>query len=550
MPHPGLFRILTSSLLFGPLLAGEALPDPMAIAGRQALAALQALQPTLGLDHRTAFAVRRAAPDPLLGGVDVRVDQYWQGVRVMGGEAIVHLRDGHARAITNALKPLFTLDSRPTLTASEALALALADLAPRGPLARPPSTELVAVRMKLGPGKPVLREALAYRIHTELENGAAETAHTDFLIDAHTGAVAKRWDSLRAAARIGLGHSQYSGDVALNTNCTAHAYELRDLTRGEGGNTVMNLRHNTYGAAGAIFTSATNIWGDGRNYDGGPTGSPNGQTAAVDAAYGLQETWDYYKNVLGRDGIDGKGTATTLRLHYDTGYDNAFWSDGCFCMTFGDGDRFKSLEPLDVIGHEMSHGVCSATANLEYFGESGGLNEANSDIQGTMVEFYARGGHGSVIGERDGNWLLGEQLETPKHLRPIRYMYKPSKDGRSPDAWTCDLDELDVHRSSGPMNRCFFFLSHGASPVKDDDYYSRYLPQGMAGIGNDKAARIWYRAMASYLTSMDGYAEAREAAIAAARDLYGAGSREEGAVWNAFHGIRVGTTWPPPQPRP
>ena len=545
MPRSGLLVILASGLLSGPLPAA---PDQeaLAAAGAQALAALQALAPDLQLDPRTSFAVRRASPDPLLDGVDVRVDQYYQGVRVMGGEAIVHLRGGRPRAVTNALRPAFSLDPRPSITASEALALAMADLAPRGPLARPPSVELLVVRMPLGPGAPTRRDALVYRIHTALENGAEETAHTDFLVDAHTGAIAKRWDSLRSAAQVGTGLSQYSGQVALDTECTSHAFQLHDLTRGKGGNRVVNLDHGQSGLDAAIFTSATNAWGDGRNYDGGATTSPNGQTAAVDAAFGLQQTWDYYRDVYGRDGIDGKGTATTLRLHYSIGYDNAFWSDDCFCMTFGDGDRFKSLEPLDVIGHEVSHGVCSATANLEYFGESGGLNEANSDIQGTLVEFHARGGLGPRIGDQGGNWLVGEQLETRRHPAPIRYMYKPSKDGKSPDAWSCDLEGLNVHRSSGPMNRCFFFLSHGASPEWASDYGSRYLPHGMAGLGNDRAARIWYRAMTTYLTSMDGYMEARLACIDAARDLYGAGSREEAAVWNAFRGIKVGRPWRKP----
>jgi Zn-dependent metalloprotease len=547
MPRSGLFRPLPFFLIAGPLLASAPGAAALAAAGDQALAILQSLQPRAALGPSASFAVRQTVPDPVLGGVDVRVDQYHQGVRVMGGETIVHLREGRLRALTHPPARPFTLDARPSLTPSEALAMAVADLAPKGPFARPPSVQLVIARMQLGPGEPVLRDALVYRIHTELENGAAETAHTDFLIDAHTGAVAKRWNSLHTRAEVGVGRSQYSGRVALDTTCAGkHQYELRDSTRGKGGNTVVNLNHGTSDDQGSIYTSTRNTWGDGRNYDGGSTRSANGETAAVDAAYGLQETWDYYRKVLGRDGIDGKGTATTLRVHYDVGYDNAFWSDGCFCMTFGDGDHFKSLEAMDVIGHEVSHGVCAATANLEYFGESGGLNESNSDIMGTMVEFYARAGHDGVIGDRGANWLVGEQLETRQHPAPIRYMYKPSKDGRSPDAWNCNLADLNVHRSSGPMNRCFFFLSHGASADKTSDRYTTLLPKGMAGIGNDKAARIWYRAMTTYLTSLDGYAEARDASVAAARDLYGAGGREEAAVCNAFHGIKIGAPWQDP----
>jgi Zn-dependent metalloprotease len=539
MPLSSLIRTLAAGVLAFPLAAGAA-----ALTDTLALNAIQSLQPSLGLDRRDTFAVRQTTPDALLGGTDVRIDQYYQGVRVMGGEAIVHLRAGRVRAITNGLKRRFTLDAKPALTASEALAVAVADLAPRGAFARPPTCELVVARMKLGPGAPRLRDALVYRVLAELENGVQETVHAGYLVDAQTGAIAKKWNNLHTEAETIVGLSQYSGQVTLNTSATTAGHELRDSTRGQGGNVVEDLGHGTSDDGGRTYVSASGTWGDGNNYDGDSTTSANGETAAVDAAYGLQWTWDYYKNIHHRNGIDGKGTATTLRVHYDTHYDNAFWTDDCFCMTFGDGRRFKSMEAIDIMGHEMSHGVCSATANLDYFGESGGLNESNSDINGTMVEFYSRGDSLDRIGDRGGNWLMGEQVETPLFAHPLRYMYKPSKDGNSPDAWSEDLADLNVHNSSGPMNRCFFFMSHGAVADKSSDFYTSYLPKGMVGLGNDKSAHIWYRAMASYMTSGADYAEARRDAISAVKDLYGPGSCEEQAVWNAFHGINVGAPWP------
>ena len=209
----------------------------------------------------------------------------------------------------------------------------------------------------------------------------------------------------------------------------------------------------------------------------------------------------------GRNGIDGAGKATYNRVHYSSNYDNAFWSDGCFCMTYGDGRSFSVLTSLDVAGHEMTHGVTSRTANLTYSGESGGLNEAMSDIHGTMVEFYARGGGGATIGNTGGNWLIGEQL----NATPLRYMVKPSRDGASKDAWSTSLGSTDVHFSSGLMNRAFYFLSQGASKNSSDRSYSTYLTAGMTGIGNDKAARIAYRALATKMTASTNYAGARTA---------------------------------------
>jgi len=293
--------------------------------------------------------------------------------------------------------------------------------------------------------------------------------------------------------------------------------------------------------SGVIFTDDDNVWGDGANYNGGSTTSVNAQTAGVDAHYGAEITYDFYKNLFGRNGIDGTGKAVLNRVHYSTHYDNAFWDDTCFCMTYGDGSSYLSLEAPDVVGHEMSHGVCSTTANLTYSGEPGGLNEANSDMFGNMIELYARNRESlpATVANTDACWTVGEQLETSGVPTPLRYMYKPSLDGSSPDAWSSTLGNLDVHFSSGPANRMFFFLSQGASNSSGSNYYSKYTPAGFTGIGPEKAIRIWYRALTTYMTSTTNYAAARTAALHAASDLYGASGPEYAAVSNAFAAINL-----------
>ncbi len=545
-----------------------------------AVGQLMAQRTQLGLDANATFHLGLAHTDRL-GETHGHFQQMYKGVRVWGGDIITHTdREGSALPPTNALLRNITLNVTPSLGTDEILAIVHQDLNPKGDYVTAPTTELVVypeqtlVVRPHGPHhlddaevnaedvtRQVVRYTLAYHVHTALENGPEETAHTDYLINAQTGAILKKWSTLYTAAAVGTGNSQYSGTVQINTNSTSSGYELRDMTRGTGGtfgnNVVTNLNHATSGN-GTVYTNSTNTWGDGANYNGGSTTSANGQTAAVDAAYGIQATWDMYKNVLGRNGIDNTGQASYLRVHYSTSYDNAFWDDTCFCMTFGDGSQFKSLESVDVAGHEMSHGVCatSVPGGLTYSGESGGLNEANSDIFGTMVEFYDLGGgeaaHATTIPATGGNWTIGEQLETSSFPTPLRYMYKPSKDGSSPDAWSSTIKNLDVHYSSGPMNRCFYFMSQGASSTSSSDYYSSYTPNGFSGVGNDHATRIHYRALTTYYTSNETYANARTAEISAAKDLYGAGSPEEQAVWNAFAAINVGSAWsgttPPPPP--
>jgi hypothetical protein len=120
-------------------------------------------------------------------------------------------------------------------------------------------------------------------------------------------------------------------------------------------------------------------------------------------------------------------------------------------------------------------------------------------------------------------------------------MYKPSLDGLSPDQWYDGIGVMDVHFSSGPLNRMFYFLCEGASANSADPTYSPYLPGGMAGIGNDNAARIWYKTLTEYLSPDASYESARTAAIQAADDLYGKGSQEEAAVLSAFAAVNVGS---------
>ncbi len=532
---------------------------------------LAAKIPALGLNDQHAFAMKNHIGDEL-GQVHTRFQQSFNGVKVWGGEAIMHMdADGRELPMTDALMRNLHINTNPSMEPREALAVAHADIAPRGAYTEEPSAELVIYPQTVSVLAPharsksegdidasdierrVTRYILAYHVHATLLNGAEETRSQDYLINAHTGEILKSWDTLHTAAANGTGKSQWYGTVPLSTNTTASGFELRDMTRGIGGtfgnNVTTDLGKGTTGN-GTVYTDADNAWGDGLAF-AGTTTTANGQTAAVDGHRGLQATWDFYKNVFTRNGIDNTGKATYSRMHYSSNYDNAFWQDSCFCMTYGDGappSGSYGEADLDTAGHEMTHGVCAATANLTYSGESGGLNESNSDIFGTCVEFYVlgAGGIGSVVPDSPGSGAVTANYTMFENSwghagQALRYMYKPSLDGGSADAWSSTVGNLDVHYSSGPMNRCFYFMARGATTSGDTS--TTYLPSGMTGIGNDKAARIWYRTLTTKLTASSNYAAARTGAIAAAQELYGAGSAAEQAVWNAFHGINVGAAW-------
>lgn len=539
--------LLPACLLAAP--ADQARTEALVREARGHLAA-RAFQ--MGLGPHAGFAFRNLVSDAL-GEDHVRLEQTYKGVPVFEGEAIVHLRNGRVRAVTDDLVRGLALSVEPTVGRAEALAAAHAVLAPRGAYAYEPTATLVVAGLEPdGPGRAT-RYVLAYHVHTELENGAQETKHTDFLVDAHTGRILESWDTLRTTGATGTGQSQWYGTVNLSTNSTATGYELRDMTRGTGGtfgnNVTTNLLNGTSGT-GSIFTDADNAWGDGLQYNGTPGMSANAQTAGVDGHRGMQATWDFYLNAFSRDGIDDAGSATFSRMHYSSQYDNAFWSDSCFCMTYGDGQVGGSVgeADLDTAGHEMSHGVCSATANLQYRRESGGLNEANSDIFGTLVEFYTlNNSTGSLIPDSAGPGPITANYKLFENSwghggTPLRWMYKPSLDGRSPDFYSKTLGRLDVHYSSGVANHFFFLLAHGSQVDSLSGNIASPMTNGVTsitGIGNDKAGRIWYRALTTYMTKRTDYAGARVATLNAAADLYGAASTEYATVNTAWLAVNV-----------
>ncbi len=392
---------------------------------------------------------------------------------------------------------------------------------------------------------------LVYHIHTILENGIDPLAYTDYMVDAHSGVILKKWSTLMRADVRGNGQGKYNGAVTLFTNSNGSSFELKDMTRGTGNtfgaNAVTNMNKGTSGN-GTVFTDADNAWGDGATYvQSNATTSANGQTVGVDSAYGQQATWDMFKNLFGRNGMDGAGKATYIRVHYANATADAFYSDACYCVALGDaGGGLNDATSIQTVAHELGHSFCSGSSDLVYAaGETGGLCESNSDITAAAAYFYAKRMNAtgnalpSSAPQNDACWNLFSE-EGPA----LRYMTKPSKDGTSPNAWSSSLNSVEQHSSSGPNNRMFFFLTSGASSTSTSDYYSSYTPSGFQGIGPDKAYRIWYKAMTNYLTSSSKYAAARTACLNAATDLYGANTPEYYAVMNAYAAINVGTAAP------
>ncbi|MCX5531211.1 M4 family metallopeptidase [Streptomyces sp. NBC_00006] len=477
----------------------------------------------LGLGKQEKLVVRDVLQDKD-GTTHTRYERTYGGLPVLGGDLIVEAtKSGKANDVTKAAKADLknvdtTPDVKPATAETQALKLAKADGSKKTEADKAPRKVVW-----LGQGATKGQPTLAYEtvVGGLQHDGTPNQLHV--ITDASTGKKLHEWQAIET----GTGNTQYSGTVTLGTAQSGSSYTLNDTTRGA--HKTYNLNRGTSGT-GTLYSGADDVWGNGA--------ATNTETAAADAHYGAALTWDYYKNVQGRSGIRGDGVGAYSRVHYGNAYVNAFWDDSCFCMTYGDGtSNTHPLTSIDVAAHEMTHGVTSNTAGLNYSGESGGLNEATSDIFGSTVEFYAN--NSTDVGD----YLIGEKININGNGTPLRYMDKPSKDGASKDAWYSGIGGVDVHYSSGPANHFFYLLSEGSGTKTINGVtYNSPTSDGLpvTGIGRDKAALIWFKALSTKFTSTTNYAGARTGTLAAAGELYGTTSAEYKAVQDAWAGVAVG----------
>ncbi|MFF1701378.1 M4 family metallopeptidase [Streptomyces sp. NPDC058252] len=471
----------------------------------------------LGLGSREKLVVKDVAQDAD-GTTHTRYERTYSGLPVLGGDLVVHLRNGRSTVSEAAHAAVTVASAKPKVPAADAAAKALS-VGKKADIKRSEIDGAPRLVVWAAGSKPVL--AWESVVEGVQQDGTPSELHV--ITDATSGKLAMKYEDVQT----GTGTGQFSGTVPLGTTPSGSTYELVDGDRA--GHRTYDLNQGTSGT-GTLFTDDNDVWGDGTQSDR--------QTAGVDVAYGAAATWDYYKEVFGRNGIRNDGVAAYSRAHYGNNYVNAFWSDTCFCMTYGDGSgNAKPLTALDVAAHEMTHGVTSATAGLAYSGESGGLNEATSDIFAAAVEFHAD------LAADVPDYLVGEKIDIRGNGTPLRYMDKPSRDGVSRDYWDSSLGSIDVHYSSGPANHFFYLLSEGsgAKTVNGVSYDSpTYDGRPVTGIGIENAARVWYRALTTYMTSTTNYAGARAATLQAAADLFGAYSGTYLAVADAWAGINVG----------
>ncbi len=421
-----------------------------------------------------------ASQTDALNTTHVRMQQYFNGRRVYGAELILHARDnGNVYLVNGHFLSSKGVARRAKLSADEALARALRELgiSDFNVLSAP---ELTYV---LGQKNGVMRLAWRVLVQHETEKFAEDYIFADAL----TGAAA----AIHPTVHYAKSWSTYDAE---------------------------NGKPQSGKLPGTLLCTGNQTCGD---------------PVAQDAHDYASVTYDYYMAKFGRDSLDDNGYHLDSSVHVDRDWNNATWYRGQMMYGDGDGVKFSPLSgDLDVVAHELTHGVTDFTSDLVYQDEPGALNEAMSDIFGANTEAWYEGGI-------NGNtWKIGEDVTTPGVAGDaLRYMDNPTLDGQSrdyyPERYTGTGDNGGVHLNSGIGNLAYYLLVEGGSHPRNKTAVS------VTGIGMDKAEQIFYRAQTTYFTKSTDFAAAADDTAQAALDLYTAAERDE--VVAAWCAVGVGS---------
>ena len=367
-----------------------------------------------------------------------RLQQYYRGIPVWG-EQIIVVRDAQQRAVNlhgSKINGIGTdvLNIKPSFDGSMAINKLKAYRGkPRKAEQHEYRNEASQLMIHLDGDRAKLVWAVSYNADI---SGGGEPSRPHALIDARTGAIIQAWDAIAFRDATGPGGNTKTGVYEYGTD-----YGFLNVTDScQMSNTnvrTINLNHGTSGGSVHSFTC------------------PRNTVKQINGAYSPLNDAHFFGGVVFNMFRDWYNTAPltfqlTMRVHYSNSYENAFW-DGSQ-MTFGDGaSRFYPLVSLDVAAHEVSHGFTEQNSGLVYSNQSGGMNEAFSDMSGEAAEYYMRGSN---------DWMVGEQIF--KSAGALRYMDDPTRDGNSIGHASNYRAGMNVHYSSGVYNRAFYLLANKA----------------------------------------------------------------------------------------
>lgn len=447
----------------------------------------------------------------------MRFAQSHEDIAVHGAGLIVHLDEGDTlTGTTDAVVDEINVDTKPSVTADVAIATARAHALPGLPLSKEARASLAI----LG------RDTLAWKVELEsLHHTSTDTMPVVF-VDAHAGAVLWQYDALARSylppePSVGFGTTIYDGDrLFLTLQADDTLYYLEDVVRG-----IATLSYNNTTTSMSWVGSEDNVFSGA---------APQAHWAAGEYYDMLADTF----NATGIDGANGPGHIAshhpgvpkllTLAVDFGIGDNNATWNGTYAFFGGGDGVGDGNFASVDIVGHELTHGLVQFTAGLVYHGDSGALNESMADIFGAALEHY--------LGHTDNEiWWHGEDVRTPLVVgdaQAHRVLTNPNADGHSLDLYSGRAARADVHYSSGIGNLAFALTARGGA-------HPRFGGEPVVGIGFDEALRIWHLALSFYLLDSATWHDARAATQTAARVLYGDGSTQMQSVARAWETVGV-----------
>lgn len=495
------------------------------------------LKTAFGLSENDDMHLLKIQKDEL-GFQHYRFQQFYKNVKVMYGEYFVHQnKDGFVASANGRLVTGLQLKTNPVITESKSLEVALQFMNAKRYLWQNEAMEKSLKEHEKNPlatyypkGELVLvpnnydasflakdyKLAWAFKIYTDGGEIPAKIVY----VDAENGSVVHHSVISMSCSSSASSASGFNGNVIIYTELSGGSYRSHNDCQATD---IYVYNCNGGSAANNFYTDADNAWTN---------------ASAVQAQWGAASTYSYYNSVHSRQSWDG--AAGDMVTYNNAVYgnpataNNACW--GCFGNNtiFGAGSTASATDDWntnDIMGHEYTHGVTQASANLDYNKESGGLNESYSDIFGEMVESWTETGVDWLVGGDRG--AIRSFSNPNAYFQPDTYLgtYWYNTVGCTP---TNNNDACGVHTNSGVQNYWFYLLSEGGSGVND---FGKSF--SVTGITRFKARQIAYRALTVYENSSSQYIDARNATLRAAYDLYGGCSTEIIAVGDAWHAVGV-----------
>ena len=490
---------------------------------------------TMGRDG--LLAVRKVRPDTLMPGREhVRYAQLHRGLPVFGGDLAVQMDGAETVSVFGTLYDGIDVDVRPGFTGDQAARI-VERLA--GQTLGPSRQPVLGIHPRAEGGY-----ALAYRARVFT---GSDLLH--LILDARTGEVLERRSDLQRQAAVGLGRGVLNDQKKMSVRQSGGTFLADDLLRppaldtfdmkGDLGRTISFLNGVIPLQDSDNAADSDNDWTDG---------------AVVDAHTYAGYTYDYYFKRFGRRGLDGNDLPVLSLVHpvrredqgiyppsiIDIFFVNAFYA-GDGIMVYGEGlppgqvffgQQYNFFSgALDVVTHELTHGVTDYSSGLVYQDESGALNESFSDMMATGAEFFFQPAGDLPL---RADYLLAEDIALPGG---IRSMANPRAFG-DPDHYSVRFtgpeDNGGVHINSGIPNHVFFLAIEGGT-----NRTSGLSVQGVGGANREQIERVMYRGFTQMMPARATFSVARQVTLQAARDLYGAGSGPERALTQAWTAVGV-----------